>query len=144
VIDIGAPVGPRAEGVIFGFFTSNPDVSGYDLGAIKVPTLIIHSKDDPLTSYDTAQRAAIRIPGARLVSAEQGGHLGLGQQTVTSRELAAFLGTPAPAQRGAAPASGPDSARRHPGRRQDCPLRPGLSAHQQPPLGSPRPGTLSL
>ena len=97
VIDTTFPTGPRAEGVIFDFFTSIPDASGYDLEAIKVSTLLVHSTDDPLTPYDTARRAASRIPGARLVSAEQGGHLGLGQQAVTSRELAAFLGTPAPA-----------------------------------------------
>jgi pimeloyl-ACP methyl ester carboxylesterase len=110
VIGTTFPAGPRAKGATFDYFTAIPDVSGYDLEAIKVPTLIIHSKDDPLTPYDTARRAASRIPGARLVSAEQGGHLGLGQQEVTGRELAAFLGTPVPAERGAPPASRPDSA----------------------------------
>ena len=110
VIDTTFPTGPRAEGVIFDFFTSIPDASGYDLEAIKVSTLLVHSTDDPLTPYDTARRAASRIPGARLVRSEQGGHLGLGQQAVTSRELAAFLGTPAPAASRGSPASGPDSA----------------------------------
>ena len=95
------PVKPRADGVIFDFFVSNPDVTGYDLEAITVPTLIVHASDDPLASYEGARRAAERIPGARLVSVDRGGHLMLGQQDAVEPELAAFLagrGQPAGAQ----------------------------------------------
>ena len=95
------PVKPRADGVIFDFFVSNPDVNGYDLEAIRVPTLIVHASDDPLASYESARRAAGRIPGARLVSVDRGGHLMLGQQDAVEPELTAFLagrGEPAAAQ----------------------------------------------
>ena len=95
------PVRPRADGVIFDFFVSNPDVSSYDLEAIRVPTLIVHASDDPLASYESARRAAGRIPGARLVSVDRGGHLMLGQQDAVERGLTAFLagrGQPAGAQ----------------------------------------------
>ena len=95
------PVKPRADGVIFDFFVSNPDVNGYELEAIRVPTLIVHASDAPLASYEGAQRAAQRIPGARLVSVERGGHLMLGQQDAVEPQLTAFLagrGQPAGAQ----------------------------------------------
>ncbi|MGD2043974.1 MAG: alpha/beta hydrolase, partial [Acidimicrobiia bacterium] len=59
---------------------------------LAVPTLILHSKDDPLASYDAAARAAGRIPGARLVGLDSGGHLGLGQTARVRDAIADFLG----------------------------------------------------
>ena len=91
-IDSLFPVTPRVQGVNFDAFVSNADVNTYDLEAIRVPTLIVHSKDDPLVSYEAAERAAGRIPGARLVPLETGGHLLLGQTDTVQRELAGFLG----------------------------------------------------
>ena len=99
------PVVLRAEGVIFDFFVSNPDVNNYDLVAVTVPTLIVHARDDPLISYDTARRAAARIPGARLVTVGHGGHPLLGQQDAIRAELASFLEKPGPATTRPAPAS---------------------------------------
>jgi len=66
-------------------------VNSYDLEAISVPTLIVHARDDPLASHDAAERAAARIPGARLLSLQSGGHLLLGQNETVRTELAAFL-----------------------------------------------------
>ncbi len=85
------PVTPKVQGVDFDAFVSNADVNNYKLEAIRVPTLIVHAKDDPLTSYEAAEHAAGRIPGARFVSLETGGHLLLGQTGAIQRELASFL-----------------------------------------------------
>jgi pimeloyl-ACP methyl ester carboxylesterase len=85
------PVALRAEGATFDAFISNPDVTGYPLEAIEVPTLIAHAKDDPLASYEAAERAAARIAGARFVSIQSGGHLMLGQGEAIQTELGAFL-----------------------------------------------------
>ncbi len=85
------PVTPRVRGVDFDAFISNADVNSYKLEAIRVPTLIVHAKDDPLVSYEAAERAAGRIPDARLVSLETGGHLLLGQTDAIGQELARFL-----------------------------------------------------
>jgi pimeloyl-ACP methyl ester carboxylesterase len=90
ILDSIFPVAARAEGAIFDGFVSDPDVNNYDLAAVSVPTLIVHARDEPLGSYDAAQRAAGRIPGARLVSLDRGGHLMLGQQEAVRAELAAF------------------------------------------------------
>jgi len=56
-----------------------------------VPTLIVHTKDDPLASHAASMRAAERIPGARFVSLESGGHLMLGQAKSIRDELAGFF-----------------------------------------------------
>ncbi len=85
------PVTPRVHGVDFDAFVSNADVNNCKLEAIRVPTLIVHAKDDPLASYEAAGRAAGRIPDARFVSLETGGHLLLGQTGAIRRELVSFL-----------------------------------------------------
>jgi pimeloyl-ACP methyl ester carboxylesterase len=42
---------------------------------IAVPTLLIHAADDRLAPYEHVPPAAARIPGARLVTIDSGGHL---------------------------------------------------------------------
>ena len=88
-IDSLFPMSP--EGYNFDLFVSNADVTNYNLEAISVPTLIAHTKDDQLASHEASQRAAARIPGARFVSLESGGHLMLGQQEKEGDELARFF-----------------------------------------------------
>jgi pimeloyl-ACP methyl ester carboxylesterase len=74
------PVVPRAEGVIFDFFVSFPEINHYDLEAVTVPAVIVHATDDPVAPYHAAQQAAGRIPRARLLRMDRGGHVMLGQQ----------------------------------------------------------------
>jgi pimeloyl-ACP methyl ester carboxylesterase len=88
-IDSLFPMSP--EGYNFDLFVSNADVTNYNLEAISVPTLIAHTKDDQLASHEASQRATARIPGARFVSLESGGHLMLGQQKKGRDELADFF-----------------------------------------------------
>jgi pimeloyl-ACP methyl ester carboxylesterase len=79
------------DGFIFDAFVSNADVNGYNLEAINVPTLIAHTKDDQLASHDASKRAAERIPGARFVSLDSGGHLMIGQRKKQREALARFF-----------------------------------------------------
>ncbi|MBA3593724.1 MAG: alpha/beta fold hydrolase [Pseudomonadota bacterium] len=44
------------------------------LGTLRVPTLVIHGKADPLVPYACGEDTARRIPGARLVGIEGMGH----------------------------------------------------------------------
>jgi pimeloyl-ACP methyl ester carboxylesterase len=87
------PVVPRAEGVIFDFFVSFPDVNQYDLEAVTVPVLIVHAADDPAASYDAARQAAGRIPRARLVRADRGGRRPLGCRLLGVKPAAPGLGS---------------------------------------------------
>ena len=79
------------DGVDFDAFVSNAAVNDYNLESISVPTLIVHTKDDHVASHDASQRAAARIPGARFVSLESGGHLMIGQTKVVRDVLAKFF-----------------------------------------------------
>ena len=88
-IDSLFPMSP--EGYNFDLYISNADVNSYDLEAIRVPTLIVHTKDDQLASHEASERAAQRIPGARFVSLESGGHLMLGQMERVRDEVASFF-----------------------------------------------------
>jgi pimeloyl-ACP methyl ester carboxylesterase len=88
-IDSLFPMTP--EGLNFDLYVSNADVNNYNLEAVSVPTLIVHTKDDQLASHDASQRAAERIPGARFVSLESGGHLMLGQTKIIRGVLADFF-----------------------------------------------------
>lgn len=88
-IDSLFPVSP--EGVDFDAFVSNAAVNDYNLEDIRVPILIVHTQDDQVASHDASQRAAQRIPGARFVSLESGGHLMIGQSEIVRDELAKFF-----------------------------------------------------
>jgi pimeloyl-ACP methyl ester carboxylesterase len=86
------PVKPRSDGALFDMYVSNLDVNtGYPLEEISVPVLIVNAVDDPLTLYGNAQSAAERIPGSKLVTIEDGGHMMLGHEKQIRSEIAAFL-----------------------------------------------------
>jgi pimeloyl-ACP methyl ester carboxylesterase len=86
------PVNPRSDGAVFDMFVSNADINtGYLLEEITVPVLIINAVDDPLTLYVNAQSMAERIPGAKLVTIESGGHMLLGHEERTRSEIVTFL-----------------------------------------------------
>ena len=85
------PIHPRKQGVMYDSFVSNPDVQGYPLEEISVPTLIINARDDGLSAFQNAVRAAERIPGAELLAIDQGGHMLLGSETLIGQEVARFL-----------------------------------------------------
>jgi pimeloyl-ACP methyl ester carboxylesterase len=85
------PVRLRKRGVMYDSFASNPDVQGYPLEEISVPTLIINARDDGLSAFQNAARAAERIPGAELLAIDHGGHMLLGSEGLILREVARFL-----------------------------------------------------
>jgi pimeloyl-ACP methyl ester carboxylesterase len=77
----------------FDAFVSNADVDDYELEAIRAPALLVHAKDDPLVSYDAAER----IPGARLIVSNRAATFMLGQTDLVRNQLAGFLAHPATA-----------------------------------------------
>jgi pimeloyl-ACP methyl ester carboxylesterase len=85
------PVKPRSAGILFDAYVTNPDIDHYPFEQITVPTLVLHAKDDPLSSFRSVRTMAARIPGARLVSFEQGGHINLGNEQKAAEEITTFL-----------------------------------------------------
>ena len=95
------PVRERSQGVLFDGFVSNPAVNAYPLEQIDVPILFVHARDDNLASFSAAQAAAARVPGARLLTLENGGHIMLGQREAIRAVLTEFLSASATAKRSA-------------------------------------------
>jgi pimeloyl-ACP methyl ester carboxylesterase len=85
------PIRPRRDGFVLDGVLTNPDVEHYPLEEIAVPTLVIHSADDTLAHYETAPRAAARIPGARFVTIDRGGHLFVGREALVRSEVGEFI-----------------------------------------------------
>jgi pimeloyl-ACP methyl ester carboxylesterase len=81
----------RVAGELFDAYVSNPDVNRIDLSRVLVPTLVMHARDDPGPPYASAVEMARRIPDARLLTVERGGHLMLGDHAEATREVARFL-----------------------------------------------------
>ena len=71
VIDYMNPVSLRSAGVAFDNRAAMPNER---IAAVRAPTLILHATDDALQLYHNAEFAAARIPDARLVRFERGGH----------------------------------------------------------------------
>ena len=84
LIDYMNPVSPRAAGAAFDNKAALPNER---IAAVRAPTLVFHAVDDMLQLYHNAELAASRIPGARLVRFEKGGHLLLSVEQSTIRAL---------------------------------------------------------
>ncbi len=63
----------------------------YALESIHVPALVISARDDGFGTYATAQYTASRIPGARFVGFDTGGHLLVGHDRKVREEVAKLL-----------------------------------------------------
>jgi 2-hydroxy-6-oxonona-2,4-dienedioate hydrolase len=72
IIDYMNPASPRFAGARFDNKAAMPNER---IAAIEAPTLVIHARDDALQLFHNAEFAAANIPGARLVSYDEGGHL---------------------------------------------------------------------
>lgn len=85
----------RAEGLVFDLFVSNTHSSNhseeYPLEQLAVSTLVVNARDDPAANYDDARAMSERIPGARLLTIERGGHLMLGSGDLVRAEIDRFL-----------------------------------------------------
>jgi pimeloyl-ACP methyl ester carboxylesterase len=85
------PFKPRREGAVFDGFVSNLAADRFPFEQLTVPTLVISARDDPLAPYRFAAEAARRIPTAKLVSVDDGGHLFVGRDVEVWAAIAAFV-----------------------------------------------------
>ena len=82
LIDDMNPVSQRTAGTVFDNTATMPNDR---IAAIRVPTLIVHARDDTLQRYRNAQFAAATIPDARLIAFDRGGHLVMAVEQPTIR-----------------------------------------------------------
>ncbi len=88
-LDSMLPMSARLDGIAVDQGRSMP--RDYPLEEITAPTLVLHSKDDKLIPYENGQHSASEIPGAELISFEQGGHLMMGNFEAINAQVTAFL-----------------------------------------------------
>ncbi len=92
------PIAPGKRGVLHDLYVSNPGVQDNPLEKIAVPTLIINARDDAMSAYGNAEKAAPRIPDSRLASFDHGGHLLLDEDESVRRSVAKFVEMATPLQ----------------------------------------------
>jgi pimeloyl-ACP methyl ester carboxylesterase len=96
------PISARREGILFDLtrlITAPP----YPLERIHTPTLVVHARDDSLVSFAHAEHAAGRIPDARLVAIEEGGHMAYTMRSDAVPQVRAFLSRQTSSGAGSAP-----------------------------------------
>ena len=88
--DAVLPVSRRAEGL--GSDTGlGRRLRPAPLETVRVPTLVVSARDDGFGTWAAAQHLASRIPGAKFVGFERGGHLLVGHQESVSAEIAELV-----------------------------------------------------
>lgn len=79
----------------------------YALESIRAPTLVFSARDDGFGTFAGAEYTAGRIPGARFIGFDAGGHLLVGHDEVVRQEILTLLqATVAPAAAAAGPRPG--------------------------------------
>nr|WP_269438259.1 alpha/beta hydrolase [Phosphitispora fastidiosa] len=85
VIDYMNPAALRKSGAAFDHYAALPNER---IAGIRTPTLVVHAEDDTLQPYQNAVFTSSTIPGARLLSFENGGHFAVAiEQSTISREV---------------------------------------------------------
>ncbi len=90
LIDGFSPASRRVAGVANEASAIDPEAR-YEIERIGAPTLVLHARDDRLNQFAIGEDLARRVPGARLVAFDTGGHLLLGHQAEVREEVASFL-----------------------------------------------------
>jgi pimeloyl-ACP methyl ester carboxylesterase len=85
------PIAEKRFGVTFDAVVSEPASNVFPLEDITVPTLFVHATDDRLAPYEHVEPAVRRVPRARLVTIEAGGHLFLKHADQVRMATSAFI-----------------------------------------------------
>ena len=89
------PIRERKKGVAIDAAITNIDMARnydeYRIEDLKVPILILHSKDDKLASLESAKSVLHRFPRYQLVSFDKGGHLMVGHEKEVKEAVISFI-----------------------------------------------------
>jgi 2-hydroxy-6-oxonona-2,4-dienedioate hydrolase len=64
----------------------------YPLHSIRVPTLVVSTRDDGFGTFASAQFTASQIAGAKFIGYEHGGHVWVGHDDAIRGEILKLLG----------------------------------------------------
>ncbi|MGI6072631.1 MAG: alpha/beta fold hydrolase [Lachnospiraceae bacterium] len=89
------PVSERKAGAILDGEQTNPDMERhfdqYSVESLKMPTLILHAKDDSVASFEKTRLAVPRFPDCTFIAFEDGGHMMAGHEQEINEALDRFL-----------------------------------------------------
>ena len=89
------PVAERKAGVILDGEMTNPDMERnfdeYPIEKLRVPTLIVHSKDDNVAAFKKVEDVKHRFPNLTLVTFPDGGHMMRGHSEEIDKVLDNFI-----------------------------------------------------
>ena len=89
------PIRERKKGVAIDAAITNIDMARnydeYRIEDLKVPILILHSKDDKLASFESVKSVLHRFPRYQLVSFDKGGHLMVGHEKEVKEAVISFI-----------------------------------------------------
>ena len=89
VLDVMLPMSLRWEGILLD--QSRQTGKDIPIAEIQVPTLVVHAKDDTLVALSHGEYSAGQIPGAELITLEDGGHFLLGHYEEVNESVTGFL-----------------------------------------------------
>ncbi|KWV94226.1 alpha/beta fold hydrolase [Erythrobacter sp. AP23] len=90
LVDGFIPASDRLVGIGNEGAATDPEAT-YDLEGISAPTLVVHARDDSLNPLAIAEELQNRIPHARFVAFDRGGHLLLGHHAELRAKIDQFL-----------------------------------------------------
>jgi len=88
VVESMEPLSQRFAGINV---DSRPDRKAPALAAVTAPTLVISARDDLFNTRPAAEFLADRIPGARLIVYDSGGHLLIGHEAEVRARVKSFI-----------------------------------------------------
>lgn len=86
------PVSKRAKGIMNDAKSQSGNEPMYSLERVTAPTLLLSAEDDLYRTLPVARQMAKRIPDARLLEFETGGHFLAGHEAEIWPQVAGFLG----------------------------------------------------
>ena len=90
MLDHILPVSKRAAGLRSDSVLGK-NMAPYPLESIRAPTLVVSVRDDGYGTYASSQYTASRIPGAKFIGFEEGGHIWVGHDDEVQAEIVKLL-----------------------------------------------------
>jgi pimeloyl-ACP methyl ester carboxylesterase len=93
IMSTSLPLRPRVAGAVFDRAVATPELVRGELpvDAITAPTLVVNTADALLAPHEDAEAFVARLPDARLVELDAGGHVLIGQSSRVREEVDTFL-----------------------------------------------------
>jgi 2-hydroxy-6-oxonona-2,4-dienedioate hydrolase len=85
------PAKPRHLGLAHDMRTTTPTAPDLPIEQLRMPVLLVSAADDPYLTAEVVRYSARRLPAARVLVCESGGHVLLGQDDRVADEVRRFL-----------------------------------------------------